>query len=73
MVKRQQTRYVICERPLVANEYNFEIGRISVMRACVIKRVRPILYGATCIFPEILAQKTFLMLRVPIFMPTTNF
>ena len=25
-----------------------EIGRISAMKACVIKRVRPILYGAPC-------------------------
>ena len=34
---------------IVANECSFDTGRISVMRARVIKRVRPILYGAPCI------------------------
>ena len=33
---------------IVANECSFDTGRISVMRARVIKRVRPILYGAPC-------------------------
>ena len=33
---------------IVENELSFEIGSISVMRACVIKRVRPILYGTPC-------------------------
>ena len=33
---------------IVANEFSFEIGRISVMRACVLYRARPILYGTPC-------------------------
>ena len=32
----------------VANECSFEIGRITVLRACVIKRVRLDLYGTPC-------------------------
>ena len=33
---------------VVVNEFSFEIGRISDMRAFEIKRVRPNLYGAPC-------------------------
>ena len=33
---------------VVANECSFEIGRISVIRACEIKRVRPNIYGGPC-------------------------
>ena len=36
---------------IIENEYSVDIGRISVIRACVIKRVRPILYGPPCIGP----------------------
>ena len=32
----------------IANECRFEIGRIAIIRACVIERMRPILYGAPC-------------------------
>ena len=33
---------------IVAKECSFEIGRISVMRAYEIKRVRPNIYGGPC-------------------------
>ena len=33
---------------IVANELSFEIGRISVMRVCENKRVRPHIYGGPC-------------------------
>ena len=32
----------------IENEYNFEIGKIFVMRACEIKRVKADLYGSPC-------------------------
>ena len=45
-----QERVVYLKRKLCidTNECSFKIGRISFMRACVIKKVRPILYGAPC-------------------------
>ena len=33
---------------IVVNDFSFEIGRISVMRVCEIRIVRPILYGSPC-------------------------
>ena len=33
---------------IAANELSFEIGSISVMRACEIKRMRPNIYGGPC-------------------------
>ena len=45
-----QERFIYLKRKLciIANEFSFEIGKISLMRACTIKRVRPNLYGAPC-------------------------
>ena len=47
-----QKRVLYLKRKLcvVANECSFEIGRISIMRAFEIKRVRADLYGSPCIW-----------------------
>ena len=46
-----QERGIYLKRKLciVANECSFEIRRISIIRACEIKRVHPNLYGVSCI------------------------
>ena len=42
-----------------AHEFSFEIGKISVIRAYEIKRVRPDLYGATCLSKLKWIQKSY--------------
>ena len=42
----------------IANDCSFEIGRISVMRACEIKRVRADLYGSPCTLVRDLVSAT---------------
>ena len=48
LLTQEEVIYLKRKLCVVANECSFEIGRIFIIRACVIKRVRPILYGAPC-------------------------
>ena len=44
---------------IVANECSFEIGKISNMKACMVKVVRPILSGTPCKGPNLPSFKWF--------------
>ena len=61
-----QERGIYLKRKLciVANECIFEIGRISVLRPCVIKRVRLDLYGPPCTTPKFSALKDLNCLNI---------
>ena len=47
---KEKVTYLKRKLSIVANECSFEIGRISIMRACEIKRVTTNLYGSPCMW-----------------------